>query len=155
MKRELATQMGLNIVQFDEMGDLPGNKEKFDLKYEEYQKSLDVNDTIILDGRMSFYCQPKSFKVFLTIADEEAARRIFNDKNRIGDNYSSIEDVLAATRKRDEENVSRYKKLYGVDIMDMSQFDLVVDTTVSRPEYYIDLIIEKFQEFQKEKGLVV
>lgn len=149
MKRELATQMGLNIVQFDEMGDLPGNKEKFDLKYEEYQKSLDVNDNIILDGRMSFYCQPKSFKVFLTIADEEAARRIFNDKNRIGDNYSSIEDVLAATRKRDEENVSRYKKLYGVDIMDMSQFDLVVDTTVSRPEYYIDLIIEKFQEFQK------
>lgn len=149
MKRELATQMGLNIVQFDEIGDLPGNKEKFDLKYEEYQKSLDVNDDIILDGRMSFYCQPKSFKVFLTITDEEAAKRIFNDKNRIGDNYSSIEDVLAATRKRDEENVSRYKKLYGVDIMDMSQFDLVVDTTISRPEYYIDLIIEKFKEFQK------
>ena len=143
--------MWLTIFEFDKMGDLPGNKEKFDLQYEEFQKNLDINDNIVLDSRLAFYCQPKSFKVFLTISDEEAARRIFNDKNRVGDTYASIEDLMIATKKRNEEYTKRYKNLYGVDIMDMSHFDLVVDTTVSQAQYYIDFIAEKFQEFQKKR----
>jgi cytidylate kinase len=109
MKRELATQMGLNIIQFNELGELPENKEKFDLQYEEFQKNLDVNDNIILDSRLSFYCQPKAFKVFLTISDEEAARRIFTDKNRVGDSYPSQEAVLEDMKKRNAEDVARYK----------------------------------------------
>jgi cytidylate kinase len=51
-------------------------------------------------------------------------------------------------KKRNEQDVKRYKDLYGIDIMDLSQFDLVVDTTISRPEYYINFIIERFQKFQ-------
>lgn len=149
MKRELATKMGLNIIEFNKLGELPENREKFDLQYEEFQKNLDVNDNIILDSRLSFYCQPKAFKVFLTISDEEAARRIFNDKERIGDNYPNVEAVLQDMKKRNEQDVKRYKELYGIDIMDMSQFDLVVDTTVSDPQRYIDFIAEKFLEFQK------
>ena len=149
MKRELATKRWLNIIQFNELGELPENKEKFDLQYEAFQKDLDVNDNIVLDSRLSFFCQPKAFKVFLTISDEEAARRIFNDKERIGDNYPSLEAVLEDMKKRNIEDVARYKELYGIDIMDMSQFDLVVDTTANKPQYYIDFIAEKFQEFQK------
>lgn len=82
MKRDLATTMGLTISEFNKLGELPENREKFDLKYEEYQKNLDVNDGIILDSRLSFYCQPKAFKVYLDVSDEEAARRIFGDKER-------------------------------------------------------------------------
>ena len=144
--------MWLNIIQFNELGELPENREKFDLQYEEFQKSLDVNDNIVLDSRLSFYCQPKAFKVFLTITDEEAARRIFNDKERIWDKYPSLDAVLEDMKKRNEQDVKRYKELYGIDIMDMSQFDLVVDTTVSNPQYYIDFIAEKFQEFQKSRS---
>ena len=150
MKRELASQMWLNIIEFSDLGELPENKEKFDLQYEEFQKKLDVHENIVLDSRLSFYCQPKAFKIFLTISDEEAARRIFNDKNRIWDTYANIEDLMIATKRRNEEDVQRFKTLYGIDIMDMSQFDLVVDTTVSRAQYYIDFIVEKFQEFIKK-----
>jgi cytidylate kinase len=152
MKRELATQMGLTIFQFDEMGNTPENKEKFDLQYEEFQKNLDVNDNIILDSRLSFYCQPKAFKVFLTISDEEAARRIFNDKNRAADTYASEAEVLEITNKRDAEYTQRFKDLYGIDIKDMSQFDLVVDTTENNPQKYIDLIAEKFEEWKMNSG---
>ncbi|MEI8090715.1 MAG: (d)CMP kinase [bacterium] len=147
MKRELATQMGLNIIQFNELGELPENREKFDLQYEEFQKNLDVNDNIVLDSRLSFYCQPKAFKVFLTVSDEEAARRIFNDKERSGDLYTSLDEVLAETKRRNIEDVERFKSLYTIDIMDMSQFDLVVDTTPNTPQKFIDLIVEKFHEF--------
>lgn len=151
MRREIAAKMGLSILQFDELGNRPENKQEFDLKYEEYQKSLDVNENIVLDGWMAFYCQPKAFKVFLTVSDKESARRIFNDKERVGDEYASEEEVLEKTKKRSDENISRYKGLYGVDIFDESQYDLVLDTWDNHPDIVADEIIEKFTEFQKIK----
>lgn len=149
IKRKLAHDMGLTISQFDILWEKPENKEKFDLKYEEYQKNLPLDSKIILDGRMSFYCQPDSFKVFLDVSDDEAARRIFNDKNRVGDEYASLEAVKEATIKRNEENVKRFKELYNVDISDPNNFDFVIDTTENNPEKVADEIIEKFNQFKK------
>ena len=54
MKRELATAMGLTISEFNTLWELPENREKFDLKYEEYQKNLDIHSDIILDSRLGF-----------------------------------------------------------------------------------------------------
>jgi len=146
IKRKLAHEMGLTISQFDILWEKPENKEKFDLKYEEYQKNLPLDSKIILDGRMAFFCQPDSFKVFLDIDDDEAARRIFNDKERIGDEYASLEAVKEATIKRNEENVKRFKDLYGIDISDPANYNLVVNTTDNHPERVADEIIEKFNE---------
>lgn len=98
---------------------------------------------------MAFYCQPKSFKVFLDVNDDEAARRIFGDKSRIGDEYDSLEAVKEATIKRNMENIQRFKELYNVDISDISNFDLVVDTDEKTPQQVAEEIIIKFNEFQK------
>lgn len=144
MKRELAATMGLTISEFNALGEKPENREKFDLKYEEYQKWLDVNEPIILDSRLSFYCQPKAFKVYLDVSDEEAARRIFADKERTGDTYGSEEEVLAMIKKRNVNDAKRYMDLYGVDMTDMNNFDLVIDTTKITPQQAADEIIEVF-----------
>lgn len=149
IKRKLAHEMGITIFQFDVLSEKPENREKFDLQYEEYQKNLPLDSKIILDGRMAFYCQPDSFKVFLDIDDDEAARRIFNDKERIGDEYSSLEAVKEATIKRNEENIKRFKDLYHIDISDPAHYNLVVNTTDNHPERVADEIIKKFTEFQK------
>lgn len=82
MKRELATAMGMTISEFNKEGEKPENREKYDLKYEEYQKNLPLDSKVILDSRLGFYCQPDAFKVYLDVSDEEAARRIFGDKER-------------------------------------------------------------------------
>lgn len=98
---------------------------------------------------MAFYCQPDSFKIFLDIDDDEAARRIFNDKERIGDEYSSFEAVKEATIKRNKENIKRFKDLYTIDILNPANYDLIVNTTDKQPERVADEIIEKFTDFQK------
>lgn len=149
IKRNLAHDMWLTISQFDVLWNTPENKERFDLTYEEYQKNLPLDSKIILDGRMAFYCQPDSFKIFLDIDDDEAARRIFNDKERIGDEYSSFEAVKEATIKRNKENIKRFKDLYTIDILNPANYDLIVNTTDKHPERVADEIIEKFTEFQK------
>lgn len=52
MKRKLADEMGISIYEFNRLGDLPGNAEKFDKQYEEYQKGLDTNSNILLESRL-------------------------------------------------------------------------------------------------------
>ena len=65
MKRKLAAEMWINIIEFNKMWDDPEKSAEFDLKYEEYQKSLKLTDNIILDSRLWFYAQPKAFKILL------------------------------------------------------------------------------------------
>lgn len=105
-----------------------------------------MNDGIVLDSRLGFYCQPKAFKVFLDVTDKEAAKRIFGDTQRSGDNYASLEKVQEATEKRNTDDTDRYKELYTIDITDRSHFDLVVDTTGKTPQEVADEIIKKFNE---------
>ncbi len=149
MKRDLATSMGMTISEFNQEGEKPENRNIFDLKYEEYQKNLDVNSNIILDSRLWFYCQPKAFKVYLDVSDEEAARRIFNDKERKADAYTSLQAVQEATNQRNIDDAKRYKELYGIDISDISNFDLVISTDGKTPQQVAEEIIEKFNQFKK------
>jgi len=146
MKRDLAATMGLTIFEFNTLWELPENRESFDLKYEEYQKNLHINDGIILDSRLGFYCQPKAFKVYLEVTDEEAAKRIFGDKERTWDSYDSVQKVFATTIKRNEEDRQRFKDLYDIDLSDKNNFDLIIDTTGKDPHQVADEIIDKFNE---------
>ena len=72
LKRKLAEEMGLSISEFNLLGEKPENQHEFDLKYEEYQKNLDLNSQVILESRLWFLCQPNAFKVFLDVNDEVA-----------------------------------------------------------------------------------
>lgn len=149
MKRELATAMGLTISEFNVLWELPENKESFDIKYEEYQKNLNLDSAIILDSRLGFYCQPKAFKVYLDVSDEEAAKRIFGDKERVGDAYTSLQAVQDATKKRNQDDIDRYKELYNIDLSDTANFDLIVDTDKKTPQHIAEEIIKVFTQFQQ------
>lgn len=54
MKRKIAAEMWLNIIEFNKLWELRKNQHEFDLKYEDYQRSLDPKSTIILESRLGF-----------------------------------------------------------------------------------------------------
>lgn len=151
MKRQLAEQMGLSIHAFNALGDQPGNAEKFDKQYEDMQRALDPNAPIILDSRLGFYCQPKAFNVFLDVSIQEAAKRIMyagRGSNEI--QYHTIEDAITATQKRNDDDQTRYLKLYNIDYFDHKNYDLVVDTSDKTPEQVLDLIITGYKKYTQE-----
>lgn len=150
LKRKLAEEMWISILEFNRLWEKPENQQEFDLKFEEYQKSLDLNDNILLESRLWFLCQPKAFKVFLDVSDEIAAERILWD-NRTTDNYSNLENTLKATKERNESDRKRYQDLYGIDLLDETQYDYMIDTWNKTPQDVADLIIEEFQKFKEEK----
>lgn len=147
MRRQIADQMWLNIIEFNKLGELPENQKEFDLKYEDYQKSLPLDANIVLESRLWFRCQPNSFKIFLSVDDHEAAERIFGQA-RDTDAYDSLKATYDATTKRNEDDIARYKKLYNIDYQNPSNFDLFMDTTDNSIEKTVDLSMEAFTKRQ-------
>ena len=102
---------------------------------------------MVIDSRLGFRCQPNSFKIFLTVDDHEAAKRIFAQK-RTTDSYATEEDVYLATKGRNDEMLERFQKLYNVNYQDTSNFDLVIDTTTKSTEETISIILDAFTKRQ-------
>lgn len=142
--------MGITILEFDRIGrEHPEKAKEFDLKYEEYQKSLDVDSPIILDSRLGFRCQPNAFKVFLDVSDEVGAHRIY-EAHRASDESKSYEAVLESNRARHAGHAEMYQKLYHVDIFDKNNYDFVLDTTDLTPDVVLERILAAYDARRKQ-----
>jgi cytidylate kinase len=94
--------MNIDIHEFNRLGTLPENIAEYENAYETYQQELDVNSNIVLDSRLSWYNQPKSFKVFLQVGDEIAAQRLLNDTKRFGEAVGNYDMILDLLKKRNQ-----------------------------------------------------
>lgn len=154
MKRKIADEMGISIYDFNRMGDIPGNEEKFDKKYEDYQRSLDVQSDILLESRLWFYCQPHAFKIFLDITEEMAAKRIMGDTQgatRWLEKFASLEDAMAVVHARNIEDEERYLRLYNIHYFDPKHYDLVVDTGDKTPNEILTIVLDAYANFTTQK----
>jgi cytidylate kinase len=148
MKRAIAAEMGLSISEFNTLWELPWNEERFDLAYDRYQQSLDPQWPIILEWRMSYFNQPHAFKVFLDVDDWEAATRIFLAQ-RTTDASTSLEEVHQITTTRNAADQKRRYGLYGSDFMDLTHYNLVIETTHLAPQQIVSQIIDAYQDWKK------
>ncbi|MFA5130362.1 MAG: cytidylate kinase family protein [Patescibacteria group bacterium] len=133
LRGKMAKERGMTINELNTLGE----KEAFtDKEVDDYQKHLgETEDNFVIEGRLTWFFIPKAFKVLLTCDMHEAAKRIYaarKDPNEERDDevmYSSIEETERVTKDRMDSDTRRYQKYYGVDYLDPSHYDLVVDTT--------------------------
>ncbi len=152
MKRKLADDMGINIQEFNMLWGKPENAKEFDLKYEEYQKNLNLHDKIILDSRLGFFCQPEAFKILLDVDEEVAGQRIFHHE-RTTDSFASVTEAIQNVKERNLNDQKRYKKLYDIDIRNYKNYNLVVDTSERTPPEILDIILTEFKNRKLKKGI--
>ena len=148
MKRKLAKEMWLNIHEFNLLGEKPENAKEFDLKYEEFQKWLDLNSDIILDSRLWFYAQPNAFKILLDVSEEIAGERIFKAE-RDTDRQETLQAAIEEVHNRNKADFERYLKLYDIDLRDQENYDLVIDTWDKTPDEVAEIIIKNFNNRKK------
>ena len=94
---------------------------------------------LIIDSRMAWHFTQGTFKVYLSCDIETSALRIMH-ANRKGEHNSTLEETIDCTRSRRESEKKRYTEQYGVDIKDLSNYSLIVDTTVATPDQVADRI---------------
>jgi len=133
LRGQMAMERGITIDELNASGT------DSDVAADEFQKKLAATeDDIILEGRLSWYFVPRSFKVLMSVDPVEGARRIFSEKKVKGSaradehSYATIGETQAALAARMQSDRERYQQLYGIgDFVDPKNFDLVVDTTDS------------------------
>ena len=146
MRGAMALERGMTIDEFNALG----MTESFtDTQVDEYQAHLGkTEDNFIVDGWMSWHAIPHSFKVFLTIDPYVAAERIFaarqHESGREDEpEYRSVEETQETLSRRVSQNQERYQKWYSVDFLDLSHYDLVIDTTHMIPEEVVAKILDQ------------
>ena len=93
---------------------------------------------------------PGTFKIYLSADIETSALRIMC-ANRAGEHAATLDETIAQTRARRASEKKRYMEQYGVDIKDMSNYSLIVDTTVATPDQIADIIVSAFEIWQNNK----
>ena len=113
-------------------------------------KLSEVDKLLIIDSRMAWHFTKGTFKVYLTVDLETSAIRIMS-ANRVGEHSATLEETVNETKARRDSEKKRYLEQYGVDIKDLTNYDLVVDTTAATPEEVAERIIEGFARWQEDK----
>ena len=146
--RSLAQQHGMSITDFNAYME---NHPEIDNMIDDGISALsEVDKLLIIDSRMAWHFTKGTFKVYLSTDIETSALRIMN-ANRMGEHNATLEETVAATRQRRASEQKRYMEQYGVDIKDLSNYSLIVDTTYASPEEVAAVIIEGFRLWQNDK----
>lgn len=149
IRRHLARSRGLTLEAFNRYGETHPSA---DLSVDRWQKAMaKKSGRGIFEGRVSFYFIPDSVKIYLACSRREGARRIMNDphwKRKHEADLSTLSRTEAAIARRVVSDVRRYKKYYGVNIHDRSQYDLMLVTTRLKPRQ----VVQKITRFLKKYG---
>lgn len=148
--RSLAEARGM---QFDDFNALIATDKSIDLEIDAEQKRIgEEENEYVVDAHIGYHFIPDSFKVFLTVPPDEAARRIFADgdnetRKKVGDTMDSIEETRERIKNRLDNHKDRYMRHYGINPYDVTQYDFIVDTYQTSPEDVADKIITAYQQW--------
>ena len=147
--RKLAKDMGLDITSFNAfLAEHPEIDLQIEKSAAEYAQT---HDNFIIDARLGWYAVPESFKVYLKVDIDVAAKRAFNDpKRKSTECFSTVEEQKKDMQKRFKMENERYWKLYHVHKDDMSNYDFVIDTTNLKPEEVAKMIEEEYEKWKQK-----
>jgi cytidylate kinase len=151
--RDLAKENQLSVEEFNKKvnEDIQRGDHSVDDLIDQRTMQIDAaRDNVVFDSRLAWNFAPRSFKVFVTVDIEEAARRVYGDAARAdSESYSSQEECRKALLHRQEMEKQRFQELYHINYFDMNNYDLVIESTAAAPSQVAERILACFQEFQQ------
>lgn len=128
--RNVATDRGLSIKELMIAAE---SDPQIDYDIDKILKSKKNDENIIIDSRLAFHWIPESFKVYLEIDPDVAAKRMFydletNESRMESEHAKNIDEMKQEMLERHNSDKRRYQKLYSIDHTDHKNFDLVIDT---------------------------
>lgn len=149
MFRSLAKQNGYdNILQFQLDYDIKKIDYLVDKQTIEIGKTR-FDDNIIFDSRLAWHFIPNSFKVFIDVSWDIAAKRLIS-ANRDNEKVSTLDESKQALINRWKIENERYLELYNTNNLDSSNYDLIISSDNKSPEEIVETIYKKYKELCKK-----
>lgn len=144
--RTLAEAKGISLAALNELAE---TQAEIDRQVDDYLLSLNGNqENLVLDSRMAWHFVKDSLKIRLTVAADVAVARIFRDDAALREKFTDMEQATDEVERRRRSEIARYKALYGVDIGDPANFDLVIDTSSKAPQDITATFEEAFAAYK-------
>jgi len=143
IRRELAKEKGMTLAELNEYAlSHPETDVDVDKKAAAKVKELAKKSPVIAEGRTMFHFLPESIKIYVKANFDVGAQRIWKAlqhpeaaEKRNEANVSSLDELKEKLHEREGSDIMRYKKYYNLDHTDLSQYDIIIDTTdLSREE---------------------
>ena len=161
--REIARQFGLRYVSagmafrkvaeergmtLEELTKLAGRDPEVDKAIDEMVKREAERGDVVLDGLLVAWMagDRADIKIFLTAPFEERVRRIAVRDGK------GLEDALEETKFREEAEADRFRRYYGIDIHDLSIYDVVLNTALMPLESNVKILKEIIREYIASRG---
>lgn len=149
--RSIAERMGMTI---GELNVYMESHPEIDIEIDDGLKALAADPrSLIIDSRMAWHFTEGTFKVYLSTDVEVASARIMS-ANRSGEHVATLEETINCTKSRRESEKKRYFTQYGVDITDLSNYSLVVDTTYATPAEVAEIILSSLEKWREDNTAV-
>jgi len=143
--RRLAKERGMSLEDFSK---LAAHDPAIDRTIDDRTKAEASEGGVVIDAQLAAWMvgDLADVKVLCTAPDEVRVRRIA-ERDR-----SSFQDAQSETLARELIQRDRYKKYYGIDIDDLSVYDLKIDTSQNSVDEIKRILIDAVREFLESKG---
>ena len=150
--RALGKQRGIDVLGANKT---VGVTEKLDSLVDRKLREIGkTKNQMVIDSRTAWHWIPTSFKVFLDLDLEVAAKRILDEINEERLNSENIHrspaEYAQMLKHRLDVETSRYKAIYDIDPYDMSNYDLVIDTSANNTQQVVAQVLQGFQDWLKK-----
>jgi CMP/dCMP kinase len=133
--RDLARDLD---IRFEEVQQKADESRVFDFLTDLKLMRASLQPRVVVGSRLAGWLVNADLRVWLHAPLETRAKRIHQ---REPDKHASYESVLYRTLRRDEQNRKRYLEVYGIDINDRSDFDIIINTEKLTAEQVSSLIV--------------
>lgn len=153
--RQLAMEKGMSVEEFNKQVNAAAERgdHSVDKMIDDTTARISKErDNVVFDSRLAWHFAVNSFKVFIITDIDEASRRVFNDSLRANsESYESQAVCKKALVNRQKLETARYKEVYGIDYYDMSNYNLVIESTDASPDEIAQEILDRMEGFKDGK----
>ena len=134
--RNIASERGLTVGELSEKAD-----KETDLEVDERTFQKGLNENCVIESRISCHVMGdySDLRIRLKADLDERSSRVA-EREEISD-----EEARSRIIKRDRDNKERYRDYYGIDMDDLTIYDLIIDNTELSIEETNELIEEALE----------
>ena len=101
-------------------------------------------ESTVFDSRLAWHFVPRALRIHLLVDPLVGAERLAQRPGTAVESYEDIEKALEAADSRSSLERARFEQKYAVDITNLTNYDLVIDSSDATPSKLCEVVCHHF-----------
>jgi cytidylate kinase len=138
VQRKLAADRGMTSLEFNRLAE---TDPEIDRLIDQGTADLAKQESrVVFDSRLAWYFVEGAYRIYLSVDPHVAANRVLFAGRGATESYDTMEEASQELRARRASELLRFQHYYGIQLDDLSNYDLVLDSTFASAERIAELV---------------